>query len=94
MKELYKLNRTIYVDEDGYLTDEHWINAENKNIDKLFAKKGEKFNRIEITDDNYEELFDDYMIDDSCQAIYVSPTTGKYFACFDKNDKWFDKIGE
>lgn len=89
---LYKLNKSIYIDEDNCLISEHWIDCHNKNIDTLYAKKGQVFKKIDVTKENFDELCEEYFIDDGCIAIYVSISTGKDIYIYDKNCDWFDKL--
>ena len=87
----YRLNRTIYLEEyDNSVSDVCWVGES-----KLHAKKGRLYNRIEVTEDNFEKLEQNYWIEKGCKYIYEA-INGKRndVYIYDENNDWFDEVKE
>ena len=89
--DIYKLNTTLYYDEDdNSITDVCWVGES-----KLWAKKGRLYKRIEVTKENFESLEQEYFINEDCKYIYTA-VNGKRndIYIYSADNDWFDKIKE
>lgn len=80
----YKLEYTLY-DDDGYLT------TDKDDYCELFAKKGEIFQLLELTDELREE-YDVY--DEMWQYIFIKKKSSKYILSQDGDTSNFVEVEE
>jgi hypothetical protein len=72
---IYKLNRTLYYNEEADCIEDICDKINGKNEYALFARKGKLFKRIELTDSIKEE----YCIPNDINLDYIF---------VDKNNNW------
>ena len=89
----YKLNRTLYHDEDYDIVIDWCDKVNGKNEHNIFAKTGQIFKIHKLNEELREEC-DCY--DEMWQFIAISKT-GNWILFQEEDDNlldWFDKVGE